>query len=236
MSAVQACEPDCPPHAVSDPGEPLALRDGSKVLVRQLQPSDAALVTDVFAQLSDRSRRLRFLTGKKRLSAGDLRALTDLDSHDRAALGALNLADGRAVGIARYGRDTDKPDRAEVAVTVVDNWQRRGLGRALLTRLAAHARNEGVRRFTAMMSADNVAMLTLLRSLNAELSMVDREYGTVRYELALDRRFCDLCGRRMAWAPDGAELLDRRPKQVCTACIRTYVPKIQANLADPWWL
>src|ERR1700735_618848 len=75
----------------------VTLRDGSKVLIRQVQSTDAPLLTDGFARLSPRSRQLRFLTGKKELSGAELRYFTDVDHHDHEALGALNHADGRGV-------------------------------------------------------------------------------------------------------------------------------------------
>ena len=93
---------------------------------------------------------MRFLGIKKQLSAAELRYFTDIDHHDHEALGALNLADGRGVGIARYVRDAKDPQAAEIAVTIIDDWQGRGLGTELLAQLSNRARSEGVRRFTAL--------------------------------------------------------------------------------------
>ena len=159
------------------------LRDGSKVLIRQVQPADAQLLADGFARLSPQSRRLRFLARKDQLSAAELRYFTDVDHHGHEALGALNQADGRGVGIARYVRDAGDPHAAEIAVTVVDDWQGRGLGTELLARLSGRARAEGIRRFTALVSADNAAMTALLRRLCA--APVRREHGTVEWEITL---------------------------------------------------
>src|SRR5215469_4439937 len=150
-------------------GRPVALRDGSKVLIRQVQPADAPLLADGFARLSPRSRRMRFLAGKKELSGAELRYFTDVDHHDHEALGALSQADGRGVGIARYIRYTEDPHAAEIAVTIVDDWQGRGLGTELLTQLSARARHVGIRRFTALVAADNVAVNGLLRKAGANL-------------------------------------------------------------------
>jgi GNAT superfamily N-acetyltransferase len=69
-----------------------------------------------------------------------------VDHHDHEAIIALDPLTGEGVGVARYVRAGADPEVAEVAVTVVDDWQGRGLGRALLERLAARARREGVRR------------------------------------------------------------------------------------------
>jgi RimJ/RimL family protein N-acetyltransferase len=133
--------------------------------------------------LSARSRQLRFLTPKKELSPAELRDFTDLDHHDHEVLGALNHADGRGVGIARYVRDADDPQAAEIAVTIVDDWQGLGLGTELVAQLSERARSEGIRRFTALVAADNPAMAGLLRNVRAEL--VGHEPGASQYEITL---------------------------------------------------
>jgi RimJ/RimL family protein N-acetyltransferase len=164
-------------------GRPVTLRDGSKVLIRQVQSTDAPLVADGFTRLSAQSRQMRFLTPKKELSPAELRYFTDVDHHDHEALGALNQADGRGVGIARYIRHAEDPQAAEIAVTIVDDWQGRGLGTELLTRLSGRARQEGIHRFTALVADDNMAMAGLLRNMSADLA--GRGPGTVEYEITL---------------------------------------------------
>src|SRR5690349_3921107 len=164
-------------------GRPVALRDGSKVLIRQVRSADAPLLADGFARLSPRSRQLRFLTRKQQLSSAELRYFTDVDHHDHEALVALNHADGRGVGIARYIRHAEDPQAAEIAVTVVDDWQGHGLGTELVTRLTARARQEGIRRFTALVAEDNTAVARMLR--NASASLAGRGPGTAEYEITL---------------------------------------------------
>jgi RimJ/RimL family protein N-acetyltransferase len=164
-------------------GRRVVLRDGSKVVIRQVRSADAPLLADGFARLSPESRRLRFLRRKDELSAAELRYFTDIDHHDHEALGALDRPGGRGVGVARYVRDTGDPHAAEIAVTVVDDWQGRGLGTELLAQLSGRARAEGIRRFTALVSADNIVVAALLRSASADV--VRREHGTVEYEIEL---------------------------------------------------
>jgi RimJ/RimL family protein N-acetyltransferase len=164
-------------------GKTVVLRDGSAVLIRQVHSADAPLLADGFTRLSAQSRQMRFLTRKKELSPAELRYFTDLDHHDHEALGALDHADGRGVGIARYVRDAHDPHAAEIAVTIIDDWQGRGLGIELLARLSDRARQEGIRRFTALVAADNVAIAGLLQNMSAEL--VGREPGTLEYEITL---------------------------------------------------
>ena len=79
-------------------GKRVVLRDGSPVLIRPVQGSDAPLLADGFARLSARSRRMRFLTGKPQLSPAELRYFTEVGHHDHEAIGALNPLDGRGVG------------------------------------------------------------------------------------------------------------------------------------------
>lgn len=161
----------------------LRLRDGSRVLIRQVQSADAPLLADGFARLSAASRWMRFLSPKKELSAAELSYLTDLDHHDHEALGALEHGGGRGVGIARYIRQADDPSTADVAVTIADDWQGRGVGTALLARLSDRAREENIRRFSALVAVDNVAVAGLLR--HARASLVRRDSGTLEYEISL---------------------------------------------------
>jgi len=163
----------------------VVLHDGSRVLIRQVHSADAPLLADGFARLSARSRQMRFLGRKDQLSTAELRYFTDVDHHDHEALGALDQ-DGRGVGIARYVRDADDPQAAEIAVTIVDDWQGRGLATQLLTRLADHARSAGIRRFTALAAADNAAVAGLAQRMDARLA--GRGPGTVEYEFALTPR------------------------------------------------
>ena len=161
----------------------VGLPDGSQVLIRPLRSADAPLLAGGFARLSDRSRRLRFLGRKDHLSEAELRYFTDVDHHDHEALGAVAHASGGGVGIARYIRDRDDPHAAEIAVTIVDDWQGRGLGSELLAQLAERACQEGICRFTALVAAENTAMVRLLRNFGANL--VHREGGELEYEIVL---------------------------------------------------
>jgi RimJ/RimL family protein N-acetyltransferase len=185
-------------------GTPAALRDGSTVLIRQVRGTDAPMLADGFARLSTRSRQLRFLGPKKMLSGAELRYLTEVDHHDHEAIGALSPAEGRGVGIARYIRDADDPRAAEIAVTIADDWQGRGLGAELLARLSDRARQAGICRFTATVSADNVAMTGLLWKMGAKTA--GRSRGTVEYEVTLEP--ADECGldRWLRCMDDGSVL------------------------------
>jgi RimJ/RimL family protein N-acetyltransferase len=168
-------------------GQPAVLRDGSAVLIRQVRGDDAALLADGFARLSEQSRQMRFLVAKKILTHAELRYLTEVDHHDHEALGALADGTDMGVGIARYIRDNRDPRSAEVAVTVVDDWHRRGLGTELLNRLSERARTEGIGRFTALVATDNMPAARLLRKMHATL--ISRDFDAAEYELTLDSKY-----------------------------------------------
>ena len=117
------------------------------------------------------------------LSVPMLRYLTVVDHHDHEALIAL-AADRSVVGVARAVRSRSDPLVADVAVTVADDWQGRGLGTALLGLLADRARAEGIRRFTALMLATNRDMLDLFEALGP-IRIVERGSGTTELEITL---------------------------------------------------
>jgi GNAT superfamily N-acetyltransferase len=132
--------------------------------VHPLAPGDAGHAVDtVFAQLSPRSRYLRFHSPVHRLT-GPVRArLVDLDGRCRAAVVAVvRDPDGRGpVGIARLARSG--PGSAEIAVAVADAWQRRGIGSRLVIAIAELAESLGYSTLSGAVLPENVAMLGLVR-------------------------------------------------------------------------
>jgi RimJ/RimL family protein N-acetyltransferase len=166
---------------------PATLSDGTPLVIRRIVPEDAPALAEGFALLSEESRRLRFLSPKPRLSSAELAYFTTVDGHRHEALVAIDPETGDGVGVARFVRDEADPRRAEVAVTVADDWQHRGVATLLLDRLNDRAREEGVARFTALVAADNQAMHALLEHLGSTLRLnpVGGEAG--EYEVELGR-------------------------------------------------
>jgi ribosomal protein S18 acetylase RimI-like enzyme len=97
----------------------------------------------------------------------ELRTLATIDD-DRQALVAYADDDGRPVGIARLVRSGSS---ADVAVAVIDQYQRRGIGSALIAELVADARSAGITEVTALVSAGNAAALSLLRGVAKALTV-----------------------------------------------------------------
>jgi GNAT superfamily N-acetyltransferase len=113
-----------------------------------------------------------------------VRYLTDIDHHDHEAMIALDEQGKEGIDVARYVRHADRPEAAEVAVTVIDHWQGRGLGTLLLEVIGARARQEGIVTFAAPMLADNDEMLDLLEQLGP-VRTLDHEAGTVEVKVRI---------------------------------------------------
>ena len=125
-------------HVALPQGSEHVVGDGLRVLVRPLVAADRAELAAGYRKLSSRSRHTRFFAPPEELDEDDLDYLTLLDYDDHYALAAFALdAPGRpGIGVARYVRERDCPSHAEVAVTVLDGYQRRGLGTLLMRLLA----------------------------------------------------------------------------------------------------
>jgi RimJ/RimL family protein N-acetyltransferase len=142
--------------------EPLVLRDGAALRVRQILPTDRAALADGLRRLSPRSRYLRFAGPKPRFTERELDWLTAVDHHGREALIAYEPETGALVAVARWV--VTEPGVAEIALTVGDDWQRRGLGTLLSARLLELARREGVHEITASVLAENAGAVGLLKT------------------------------------------------------------------------
>jgi protein lysine acetyltransferase len=154
------------------------LSDGTRVVIRRIRPGDKRMLAKGLALLSEETRRRRFLGAKPRLSAAELRYLTEVDGESHFALVAV-LADrlDRVVAVARYVRLLSDPTTADAAIVVGDPWQRNRLGSRLAVMLADAAREGGIGRFSATMLSDNAAALALMTTLTRRLEHGPRAYG-----------------------------------------------------------
>lgn len=166
--------------------EDVELEDGTVAHLRLIRPEDKRLMLEAWERLSPESRYRRFFAAKASLTVDELRYLTELDNVNHLAIGASCRHAGQevALGVARFIRLASPPAAAEAAITVVDDAQRRGLGRVLLTRLIAAARERGIECFVCDVLAENDAMRGLLRSLSPDAT--ERPDGiTVTIQLPL---------------------------------------------------
>ena len=161
----------------------LTLTDGTVLLVRPLEPEDRDALEAAVERLSPMTRYLRFAAPKPRLTKADLDRLLDLDHHCREALLAIDPATGEGIAVARYAPIRDMPHTAEVAVTVTDAWQGRGIGSALTRLLIERARAEGIVALQAVTLAENVRAQAMLR--RGGFRARGRDGAMLDYELAL---------------------------------------------------
>jgi acetyltransferase len=131
------------PYPSESAGE-IVLLDGARVPVRAIRPEDAPLEKRFFDRLSERSRYFRFMQHLHELPPKMLARFTQLDYEREMALVVLDPASGEFIGVGRYMPNADGTT-AEFALTVADAWQGKGIGRALLERLAEAARAAGYR-------------------------------------------------------------------------------------------
>jgi RimJ/RimL family protein N-acetyltransferase len=150
------------------------------VTIRQIEPTDKPLIRGFYDELSDRSRRLRFLVPTNALSDEDLAYLTEVDHRRHEALVALEGE--RLVGVARYVRAPRDRESAEVAVVVVDDRQGQGIGTALLDRLTERARENGISRYTALVSPDNDIVIGALERAGADRTATNDE-GEIEFAI-----------------------------------------------------
>ena len=156
------------------------------MVIRPIRPGDKDRLSDGLQRLSDESVHRRFLTPKRTFTRGELRYLTEINGVDHVALVAEDPADPdpKLIAVGRFVRLSDDPEAAEVAITVADNWQGRGLGSLVGAHLAHAARNRGIKRFTATMAASNTPAHRLMARLTSHLEQ--RHAGGGVDELVLD--------------------------------------------------
>lgn len=148
----------------------LRLDDGRRVWVRPVVPSDAPELTEAIRAADAATLHARFLGGAPKITATVLDRLTNLDYTSRFALAAF--AGGHGVAIGRYTAlppTGDGVTKAEVAVVVAPDWRRAGLATALVALLARRAQECAITNFTALILADNVAVMELAKAGNAKV-------------------------------------------------------------------
>ena len=160
----------------------VVLRDGGTAHLRPIHPADADAVQAFHVGQSQKSIYMRFFAFKSKLSSKELKRFTEVDYRDRVAL--VITIGGEIMGIGRYDR-LDDPTEAEVAFNIADAHQGRGIGSILLEHLAAAARENGIRKFSAEVLPENRKMLMVFSDAGYD---VKRHFddGVVSLEFNID--------------------------------------------------
>ncbi|NES12978.1 MULTISPECIES: GNAT family N-acetyltransferase [Micromonospora] len=147
----------------------LVLPDGAEVLVRPATVEDVTAVVELHASCSARSRQRRYLGGAACPSPARLRRL--LEPAQGLTLVATAGSGGEAAPVVAMANLLGEGDEAEAALLVRDDWQRRGLGTALLRRLLGHAERTGYAAVLLHVQAENTPMLRAVRRLDRPTSV-----------------------------------------------------------------
>ncbi|HEX9480555.1 MAG TPA: GNAT family N-acetyltransferase [Solirubrobacteraceae bacterium] len=140
----------------------LVLADGGRVRVRSLRRGDREIYRKAVARLSPRSRFLRFGSAAT-MPETLLARMIDSDGQHHVAYAAFTQRETAIVGVVRYVRSAEAEGSAELALAVADDWQRRGLGSALLSIAVDRARQAGLSSLTATLLSENRGAARLLR-------------------------------------------------------------------------
>ncbi|HVO90642.1 MAG TPA: GNAT family N-acetyltransferase [Casimicrobiaceae bacterium] len=167
--------------------EDAGLRDGTPVCVRAIRPDDRERLRIAFDHLSARTVYQRFFHPVTALTSNELRHATEIDFRNHVSL-ALTIgreSGERLIGLARFVRVARGAHCAEIAVTVVDEYQGRGAGTLLLQHIVCLARAGGVRELIANVLENNAAMMGAIRNLELP-SRYAIEDGVRRVMIDLD--------------------------------------------------
>ncbi len=168
------------------------LEDGGEVLIRPLVFGDRFELAAGFTELSLRSRQLRFFQAPHALGSDELEYLTNIDYQNHFAFVALLLGGPgpKGIGVGRYLRDPSDPTIAEVAVTVMDDHQRRGVGTLLTRALGEVAAKRGIHTFVSYVQWGNDLAVESLAREGARV--LPDEPGIARIEIDVPVALADV--------------------------------------------
>lgn len=160
----------------------LTLRDGGKLWLRPILPEDRDRIKRGMLLLSAESRYLRFFSPIVKLSEKQLREFTEVDQVNHIAWIAINPdhLDHPGYGVARFVRLADQPTKAELAITVLDEHQNKGVGTIFLALMYLLAIEQGLTALLGAMVPENMRLVEWVTAIGAQAKY---EEGVYRIEL-----------------------------------------------------
>jgi len=158
----------------------------SSITIRPIRLTDQAMEADFIRRLSPESKHFRFFGGVRELNPAMLKEFCDVDGrHSMAFVATVREGDHEIeVGVARFAPGMDE-DHREMAVTVADKWQNKGIGTFLARKLIEFARDHGVKNIYSVDLADNIHMRQLANELDMRSRRDPEDSRQVIYELEL---------------------------------------------------
>lgn len=159
---------------------------GEAVTIRPLNAMDAAMDAEFVQHLSMEARRYRFFGGVKELSPAELKLLCDVDGEHAMAFVATTQTNGHetAIGVSRYAPSLKDGER-EMALTIADEWQQKGVAELLMAQLIEYAKGHGVKLLYSVELAENFAMQELAKKLGMSSERDPEDARQIIYSLAL---------------------------------------------------
>lgn len=155
-----------------------ALRIGSVL------PSNKRDISEGLRYMSPESIRYRFLGSKKEFTEKELEYLTVLDGWNHYAIGILEQHDPkRGIAIIRLVRSSKNPQEAEIAITIIDDYQRKGLGTFLMNLMLLAARERDINLLTFTFLPQNEGIIHLIERLGPP---VTKEFSHYYVQLSMD--------------------------------------------------
>jgi protein lysine acetyltransferase len=151
---------------------PVVLPDGSTVWLRPGRPEDRLLAHQVLGGMSQESLHERFFTHRPiddEFLDRFIERLPEYDGVTHFVWLVLDGPEGAAIGGARYVQRAEEPGTAEIAFSIVDAHQGRGIGTMLFDALALAAGVNGMERFGAELLSSNQPMARMLGRADAHL-------------------------------------------------------------------
>jgi len=157
---------------------------GELVTIRPIRATDARMESEFVRKLSPLTKHYRFLGGLKELTPAQAKTFCEVDGRHAMAFVATVNENGLEIeiGVGRYAPNT-KADVREMAVTISDDWQHKGLGKCLVLQLMASARDYGVKRLYSLELADNTEMRELAHELGMSATRDPDDANQVFYSL-----------------------------------------------------
>lgn len=146
------------------------ISDGRPVCLRTIRPSDEERIREGIMEMSDRSRYLRFFSAFREPPDSIVKRLSAVDGHDHIGWGAISLdgVDYPPIGAAHAIRLEQKPDTAELAVALLDEYHGLGLARMLIAAVLVNCARENLLYLEMQVMAENGAAANLVKYLGAK--------------------------------------------------------------------